>query len=276
MGGDLMKTWQLELFTLGRILAAGFFALSRMGLKAWATKGRLSLLMIALFAACPNANGGYVVLLGDYTPTANLLSPVEEDFGAVRFFNNLLSGGNSTALLGEPTSGFSAHLYQHYNTGGRSASYHFGAVTDQSLSSVELAVVLAPTRAFTAEEAQAIGRLLVGGGNLLAFMDASQSAGLPFVADLLDKLNVDLGSVPTIVDSGQQAAVGNRIAMHPLTVGVDSFRYGATSLVSGGVPLLLTTGGQPFAAAVFVPEPSTILLISLGIPLWYASRLRVT
>lgn len=258
-----MKKWQLDLFTRGLTFAAAFFPRPQVRLDVCAMKGRLSLLMLALGAACPNANGGYVVVLGDYTPAAYLVSPLEEDFGTVRFFNNL-QPGNTTALLGDPNSGWNAHLYQHYNTGGRSASYHFGAVTDRSLRSVELAVVLAPTRAFTASEADAIKRLLVAGGNLLAFMDGSQSAGLPFVADLLDKLDVDLEHVASIDDWGNQAAVGSRIASHPLTVGVDSFRYGGTSPVSGGVPLLLMTGGQPFAAvAVVVPEPQALLMFVL-------------
>lgn len=227
---------------------------------AAAVKAAYSIVAVVLLAVHPAAHGGYVVVVGDYTPASYLVT--RTDPGTTRFFDNL-QPGDATALLGDPQSGWNAHLYQHYNTGGRSATFS-ADVSDETLSNVELAVVLSPTRVFTIDEARAINRLLVRGGNLLAFMDGTQSAGLPFVADLLVKLNVDLAHVPSIIDWGSQAATGSRIAAHPLTAGVDSLSYGGATPVSGGVPLFFAINGEPLAAAVFVPEPASVSLLALA------------
>lgn len=227
---------------------------------AAAVRAAYSIAAIVLLTLHPRAHGGYVVVIGDYTPAAYLVT--RTDPGVLRFFDNL-QPSDTTVLLGNPQSGWNAHLYQHYNTSGKSASFS-ADVTDEALSDVELAVVLSPTRLFTVDEAQAINRLLVSGGNLLAFMDGTQSAGLPFVADLLNKLNVDLVHVPSIVDWGSQAATGSRIASHPLTAGVESFSYGGATPVSGGVPLFSAINGESLAAAVFVPEPASVSLLAAG------------
>ncbi len=66
-----------------------------------------------------------------------------------------------------------------------------------------------------------------------------------------------------------QIATGSQIASNPFTSGVSALHYGATSGVTGGTPLFLTTDPpgavESFPFVAFVPEPSSFSLLALGV-----------
>jgi hypothetical protein len=224
------------------------------------------------------ALGGYVVVMGDATPTFALQYDIYEGFEGNRaFFRNLRAGGDSVPLLG-PSSGNTDLVRDFYNRLlPGSADESSALVTNNLLQGVDLLVASRVIREFSASETEAIGGLLGRGGNLLLIVEPPPVRDAESVRSsvhaLLDKLHVNIRLLNPLFDGGTRPVTGDRIATHPLTYGVTAFNYGKASNVQGGTPLFFGSTGYPFVAAAFVPEPSTFVITSICI-LAFSTRRR--
>jgi hypothetical protein len=129
----------------------------------------------------------------------------------------------------------------------------------------------------------AIQSFLASGGNVLLTgeyipfdpnADANINALLTFLGSPMS-----LGS--TEIDAGFHTATGSQIAATPYTAGVTQFSYAATTSVSGGTPVFLTTTGVPFVeyttTSAAVPEPSSVvMLLSILVVAGFVIRRRAT
>ena len=237
-----------------------------------------ALTLTALTAAAPRAAlAQKFVVSGDIqiaraTDAAGLPSTV--DPGNQRFFQNVLGGGTRVvveASQGGQANDVDAALLAFYNAlPGVSATEVTGPLTAADLAGGSLFLDAVPDAALGAPEVAALRGFSQAGGTVFLLGDnaanfAAQDAN---INASLAALGSGLQIVPADLDDGFHTVGGAQIAADPLTAGVTSVTYGGVSAVSGGTPLFLTSGGQPFVAAegfAAVPEPSPLALLALGL-----------
>ncbi|MEG8038220.1 PEPxxWA-CTERM sorting domain-containing protein [Sphingomonas sp. LR60] len=253
---------------------------------------------LAAVALAVPASAGTLVVGGDTTSTFSL--DVSPSFGGNpgnrAFYANIL-GDAKRVLISERTyivpgypSFANRNLINFYDSiGGVSVSQTANAISSDMLQGIGLLVLQFPNAAFTSSETMAIGNFVRAGGTLLLTGEASiispvfpapdPAPGVvsnTIVNDLLAGLgsSIRLGN-DTIGCCGTLTAEGNDIASTPLTKGVDNFKYGAVTSVSGGTALVYAptdfrrTSVLPFFAsetliAGAVPEPATWAMMILG------------
>lgn len=224
-----------------------------------------------------------LVVSGDVTPVFRF-----GNAGNQQFFTNVLGGGTSVGVLNEPFAGVTPRganaLNDFYNgLPAVTSSLLTGPLSPTDVSTIDLLLVPTPGNAFTASEVSALSGFLNNNGTLFLLGEAKSvrfgtSANPPtgedtnaILNDLLGALGSGLSILDADVNAGSWTATApQQILPHPLTTGVASYDYGATSIVSGGQPLFRTTGlFQPFTAveatANVVPEPSSLTLLAIGV-----------
>jgi hypothetical protein len=217
-----------------------------------------SLSLTTFMPAC----GGYVVVMGDATPTFALqYDSYDGHEGNRAFFGNLLGGGDSVLLL-ERSHGNADLVNDFYNETRPGTSRRSSApITETLLQGVDLLVASRVIRDFSASEVHAISGLLARGGSLLVIVEppgADDAEPVRATAHaLLDRFHLNIRLLNPLFDVGSNVATGDQIAKHPLTNGVTTLNYGWAANVQGGTPLFFGSTGRPFTAAAFVPEPST-------------------
>jgi hypothetical protein len=223
---------------------------------------------IALFAAfCLGqaAHAGPIFVSGD----GNII-PTSTSTGNGIFFNNILNGGSTVAVLNNTLiSTWSTSISSYYDSqSGISASVLSGTVTSTILSGVDLLVAVLPDDNFSGAEATAISNFLTGGGSLFLIGENGADIFDPARASINDLLG-QLGSSMLLgaVTVPNSAAV---IASDPYTTGVTAFSFSASSGVTfnGGSALISNTSGDSIIAyerVGVVPTPGTLLLAATGL-----------
>lgn len=233
--------------------------------------------VVCLFAL--QANAGTIIVSGDSNISDNLAGKP----GNARFFANVLGAGTSVFVLDTTPSlcclgPFDDTINTFYNTlPGVVSTKSASPITAAGLAGVNLVVALAPNLAFTAPEAAALSGYLSGGGTLFLMGD---NDGFPGENANVNNLLISLGSGLRIVEDMLDAGFNNAIVLpNPLTAGVGTLEYAATSRVTGGTALLQSLQGFTFAAVentpnTGVPEPSAYWTVALGLGAIALSRTR--
>jgi hypothetical protein len=238
----------------------------------------LSLVLVSLIIFGLGANSyAYLILSGDGNITGDLNLGTYDNR---QFFTNVLNGGSNVAVLEEIGWGgaenFDTNINNYYNgLPGVNSNLISGTITGSSLSGIDLFVSVTPDDAFTASELSALDNFYQGGGSIFFL---GENSGWDSTSNLyINEALAYLGSGMSIVyrsqfDDGLWTATGSQIAGDPLTVGVTEFRYAAPDAVTsvgGGTYLFYGTERQPFVAyeggAISVPEPTTMLLLGIGL-----------
>jgi hypothetical protein len=261
------------LLLLGLGLAGLGFARRRRHL----LRSRRSVIAVFLaltFGLLSTTSSATIIASGDITPGFSALdaAPGPATPGNVQFFTNVLGAGTQVAVLDTSLNSFiGTELSGFYNSlAGVSSTLLSGAFTATDLAGVDLFLAPAPDNAFSAAEITAMSGLLASDGTL--FMMGESVLPVANINDANSALAA-LGSALVIgttnFDIGAQIATGAQIAAHPLTTGVTAFNYGGTGEVTGGTSLFFTSqSGVAFVQVegfTAVPEPTTLLLLGLGL-----------
>jgi hypothetical protein len=240
---------------------------------------------LALLAIAGPADA-VVIAGGDITPVFFLTDTLPDSAtpGNRQFFSNVLGSGTQVLVQATLDLFAGAEINEFYSSlsGVTSTLLAAGAtVTAADLAGKNLFLAPAPD-AFTAAEIAAIGAFVGSGGSLYIMGDGTLPSLSANINALLAGIGSSLSLGITDFDDGAQTASGAEIVANALTSGVLSFNYGATVLVSGGSPLFLTNGLQPFVAVegapATVPQAATVLLlvsaalVTLGITRVRANR----
>jgi hypothetical protein len=221
--------------------------------------------LITLICAPAGVDGaGTFVLCGDTTPAFSLTNTEPDSAvpGNGVFFSNVLGAGQDVAVLNSSFNEGRAptEINEFYSSRpGKTSMIINGPVTPSLLAGKELLVIAAPSADFTAPEVAAISSFYQAGGSIFAL---GESVAIDFgmttnntINGLIAGLGVPMSLEQRHFDTGLNFA---EIAPHPLTNGVDSFRYGATTSVLGGTQLMFTQNHTPFVAVL--PEPMALPL----------------
>jgi hypothetical protein len=189
------------------------------------------------------------------------------------FFANILGSGTKVVFQ----EGFAPAIFGPligFYTGilGVTVDTTTTTFTASDLAGANLLISEVPLSAYTPSEITLMKGFL-SAGNTVFFIGEWGLAGFPegmagngFINTALSSLGAGLSLVNADDDPIAALAVGSQIAKNPLTAGVNSFSYAATSEITGGTPLFFTTSGAPFVAvAAPVPEPSSALLLFAGV-----------
>ena len=228
--------------------------------------------VVGAFGLVVNSKAQLILLSSD----SNIINPLTGSDGSVlnsgnqQFFINILRGGHTVLdLAGYRPKGSAStwddDITSFYNTlPGVTASIFTGTITGAQLAGVDLFIAALPDSQFTTGEITALQSFLGAGGTVFFMGDNyTLSNNNHYVNLALNALSSSMSISNSGFDSGWHTGTGSQIAADPLTAGVTSFTYAGVSQVNGGVALFSATGDQPFVAYE-VPEPSTILLCSVG------------
>ena len=233
--------------------------------------------VVCLFAL--QADAGTIIVSGD----SNISDDLAGKPGNARFFANILGTGTSVFVLDTTPSlcclgPFDDTINTFYNTlPGVVSTKSASPITAAGLAGVNLVVAVAPNLAFTPSEAVALSGYLSGGGTLFLMGD---NESFPGENTNVNNLLISLGSGLRVVDDLLDAGFNNAIVLpNPLTAGVGTLEYAATSRVTGGTALLQSLRGFTFAAVETtpsngVPEPSAYWTVALGLSAIALSRTR--
>jgi hypothetical protein len=231
------------------------------------TKVLKSLATLAGTLFLATAMAGPIVVSGD----SNIADILDSNGGNQAFFNNVLGGGTSVAVLSTTPSlcclgNADQLIVDHYNAqAGVSATLLGGPVMAGSLAAYDLFVVAVPELAFGAAAVAEISSFLTGGGTLFLLGD---NGAFPGENGNLNALLVALGSAMQIENVTLNAGFNlAQIDAHPLTTGVAGMQYAAAGGVTGGTSLLRSLDGTTFAAveSYNVPEPGSLALITVSL-----------
>ena len=194
------------------------------------------------------------------------------------FFNNILGAGKTVEIL-STTIGMNedgVNLDGVLNTfykglPGVTSSIVSAPITPGLLAGTDLFIDALPDAALTAAEIVAVKAFLAGGGTFFFLGENSN-----FTPTQDDNINADLTALGSgmkltavSIDGGlQTATVANgQVLSAPLTSGITSFVYAFTTGVTGGQELFLDTDKTTafVAAELQVPEPSSILMLSIAL-----------
>lgn len=236
-----------------------------MRLRSWA----VVLIFVGLF--CAPGEARVFVLSGDSTPAFSLTN-TEPDValpGNGVFFSNVLGSGNDVAVL---STAFNVNrapteINEYYSSlPGKTSVLINGPVTATQLAGKELLVIAVPSTNFTPAEIDAMSSFYLAGGSIFALGEAETidfgEETNTILNGLMSGLAVPMSLQQHTFDVGLTLAVVGQIASHPLTAGVGSFRYGATTDIIGGTPLFFTSTHLPFVAVV--PEPMMLSSVVVG------------
>lgn len=247
--------------------------------------GRVVLGVLLALALAGPTSAGTILLSGD-TNIINLLvgsfgQPINA--GNQQFFQNVLGAG-LTVLVLETTGGSlsvdnaDGDVNDFYNTlGGVTSSIHSGAVSAGDLAGVDLFVSSLPN-AFAQSEIDALSAFL-SSGRTVVFTGENSSSDFTASRAAINAALVALGSGMAIVPDNLYAGFNNaEVLVDPFTAGVASFRFAATSRVSGGTVVFNALEFEPFVAyessRVPAPAPATLFLLGAGlVGVWQRRRL---
>lgn len=229
---------------------------------------------LALMLGSSAGHAGLIVVSGDVTPSFYLTdSPPDTAIaGNGQFFQNVLGAGSSVAVLDTVDTGADNEIDEFFDSlAGVTSNLFSGAVTPTILAGADLLMLPSPSDDFTAAELTAILDFFTGGGSVFLLAEPVLNPGPQArVNSVLTALGSSMSVDGSQIDSGAQVASGAQILGNALTAGVTSFGYGATSVVSGGTALILSsdaTGNQTFVAfeGQAVPEPQPLALVLAGL-----------
>jgi hypothetical protein len=239
---------------------------------------KISMLLFAislvLWVYSPAQATGTILVSGDSNIIDALAGDpvlgISLDVGNQQFFKNVLGSGNNVAIYPTwPALGWQEGELQNFYSSlpGVSASLINGAFTN--LSGYNLLIVDNPSNAFSASEISVLNNFLANGNSIFFFGEWTGFDGFPTTNNAVNADLTGLGSsmqlIPASLGSSWTTATGAQIAIDPLTAGVDSLTYGGASEVAGGTPLFYAENGTPFVEYSKVPEPTTMLLLGLGL-----------
>ena len=248
------------------------------------------ILSILLLFGPVSADAGLIVVSGDVTPSFYLTDtpPDPAVAGNQQFFANVLGGGTRVGVLTTTNLDAELEIDEFYNSlAGVTSNLISGALTSAVLADLDLLHIPFPDSAFTSGEVDAIEGFLNAGGSLFI---AGEGSGIDggvasnaVINGLLSALGSGLSISNAFLDIGVQTAMGSQILPDPLTAGVTSYNYGATSIVNGGSPLFLTSNESPFVAfeeramVTPIPEPSALCVFAValgvgGVASWLRRR----
>jgi hypothetical protein len=230
---------------------------------------------LCLGAAAP-VSAATIFLAGD----SNLGNAIDGSSGASvnvgnsTWFTNILAGGTSVLIQDEFYSASiqtsSDAINAHYNgLGGVTSTLDTSgaAITSAALAGVDLLLSVVPSNSYTASEISVLSSFLAGSGSVLFMGDNSPIFTIEngWINAALAALGSSMSLGNQSIDSGVFFTTTN-IDADSFNAGVASFTYVATTDVSGGTSLIRTvTGAQTFVAYEIVPEPSTALLLGVGL-----------
>jgi hypothetical protein len=235
-------------------------------------------LAISLVFCVNNPIQADIILSGD----SNIIDPLTgttngvpgTDTGNQRFFTNILGGGNSVAVLQSSTS-YASDLIADVNTfynglSGVTSTTIGGNIT--SLAGYNLLVVILPDHTFTSGETALLSNFLAAGNSIIFTGENSSDVFTTSNTNInvdLTALGSSMQIVADYIDSGYfHTASGSRIVTNPLTTGVTTLSYAASSRVTGGSYLVYGSYGEPIietSGSKAVPEPATMLLLGFGL-----------
>jgi hypothetical protein len=238
-------------------------------------KKALACTIVSLWAAAA-ANAGIIAVSGD----SNLGNGINGSSGSPiadngLFFKDLLGGGTSVVLQNTSNldstevnsfSGISGY-YAGLPSVTESVLTAGSTITAAQLAGASLFIGFLPDTPYSAASLTALSNFAAGGGSILftAEFPTFDTAGIADVNAALLSLGSTLQVVAANDDFLFHSATGSQIVAGPLTVGVNSFSYAATSEVTGGSPVFETTGGAAFleytGTNTTTPEPSSAFLM---------------
>jgi hypothetical protein len=234
--------------------------------------------VLALALAVPGVQAGTIIVSAD----SNIINPLVPgpnfNAGNQVFFSNVLASGDSVVIRQEGgLAGYDTMADQYFDSLAGVGSSIVASLAGAALAGVDLVLVPLPDSALSAGELASLTAFVGGGGAAFFTGDNSSTANAIAANAAVNAALLALGSSIQILDGvfppgDFQSAL---ISADPLTSGVMSFSYAAGSRVSGGTLLFSDVNGNRLIAyETSVPEPSSLLLLSLGVALAGAIRWR--